>query len=197
MVTVSIQAGGQSSRMGQDKALVELAGKPMIEHVLQKVEGLGDEILITTNNPDQLEYLQLPLYPDPHPGQGALHGLQTALEAAKHETILILACDMPFANPALLDYLLHRSPEADLVIPRRQGYYEPLHAVYGKACLPAITQALEAGQERMISFFPAIEVLTIDEPELDRFDPEGLSFFNVNTPEELERAERLLAARGQ
>src|SRR3989337_991257 len=121
MLTVAVQAGGRSSRMGEDKALLQLDGIPLIERLLQRVSGLGDEILITTNRPQDYQYLGLRMASDPEPGAGALHGLRTALEAARGQTVLVLACDMPFVSRPLLEHMLQLAEAADLVVPRRGG----------------------------------------------------------------------------
>lgn len=194
MITIAIQAGGRSSRMGRDKAHIPLGGKPIIEHLLQRVDGLADEILVTTNNPQAYEYLGLPMVSDIEtPGGGALNGLYTALFYAHGETILVLACDMPFVNRPLLAHMLQHSSQADIVVPHHAGGFEPLHAVYRKrSCLPAIETALAQGEKRMISFFPSVDVLSIKSIDLSRLDPDGLSFFNVNTPEDLAKAEELI-----
>lgn len=199
MLSVVIQAGGESSRMGRDKALVPLAGRPMIEHVLTRVARLGDETLITTNNPDALEYLDLPLVSDEEPGAGALPGLRTALRAAQGDHVLVLACDMPFVNRLLLEYQLTLTPKADVVVPRWQETFQTMHAVYArKKTLHAVEQALAEGERRMISFYPQLKVYSVSPEEIARHDPKGRSFFNVNTPEDLAEAERFLAqARGQ
>ena len=196
MVTIAIQAGGASSRMGRDKGIVPLAGKPMVRHLLDRIEGLGDETLITTNSPQDYRFAGVRLVGDTRPGAGALGGLHTALSAARGETVLVLACDMPLASRPLLEHLLSRAPEADVVIPRREGEYEPLCAVYAKRCLGLVEAALEAGERRMISFFPRVRVVVVEEPEWSVFDPEGLTFFNVNTPQELAEAERRMAGEG-
>jgi molybdopterin-guanine dinucleotide biosynthesis protein A len=194
MITIAIQAGGQSSRMGQDKALIHLAGKPMIEHVLARVRGLGNEVLITTNRPQEYAFLGVRMASDKTQEKGSLVGLHTALAEAKGETVLVLACDMPFVNRQLLEYLLDRAPLADVVVPRSEGNYEPLHAVYNRhSCLPAVCTALAAGEKQVISFFPMVQVLDVEDAELDRLDPERLSFFNINTPEDLAEAECMLS----
>lgn len=196
MISVVIQAGGQSSRMGRDKALVSLAGRPMIAHVLARVAGLGDETLVTTNNPDALEFLELPLVTDEEPGAGALPGLLTALKAARGDTVLIVACDMPFVNRLLLEHLLELSPGADVVVPRWNDVYQTMQAVYGrKKCLKAVEEALEQGEMRMISFYPEVKVRIVPPDEVAEYDPSGRSFFNVNTPEDLAEAERFLNER--
>ena len=194
MLTVAIQAGGQSLRMGSDKGLLPLAGKPLIEHLLARVDGLGDEILITTNQPQRYSYLGVKLVADAVPDAGTLAGLQTALSAAQGASVLVLACDMPFVSRPLLQHLIRLAPQADVVIPQHRGNYEPLHAVYNKYnCLHALEAALEAGEKRVISFFPRVQVAIVGEAELARLDPKGSSFFNINTPEELDQAERMLA----
>lgn len=177
--------------MGRDKGLVPLAGRPMISHVIERTAHLGDDILITTNQPEAYSFLGFPMASDPVPGAGSLAGLHTALQAARGDTVVILACDLPFVSAPLLEHMLRLSSEADVVIPLRDGEYEPLHAVYRRACLAPLESALAAGEKRMISFFPFVRVQPVESDDLDRFDPRGMSFFNVNTPAELEMAERL------
>lgn len=188
-ITIAIQAGGRSSRMGQDKGLALLAGKPMIEHVLARVAGLGQEILITTNNPAGYAYLGLPMAGDAEPGAGALPGLYTALSAARAETVLLLACDMPFVNRALLVYLLSLADQADVIVPYWQDQYQTMHAVYARDPVrAAVAVALARGQKRMIGFYDQVRVRAVAAAEITPFDPDGLTFFNANTPAELAAA---------
>lgn len=196
MRTIAIQAGGQSRRMGRDKALVLLGGQPMIQLVVDRVRDLADEILVTTNHPGEFAFLGVRLVSDTHPGAGALAGLRTALAAARGESVLVLACDLPFVSRPLVEHLWSRSGEADVIVPRRGGEFEPLHAVYARSVLPAVEAALEAGKARMISFFPDVQVLAIEQEELALHDPKGMSFLNVNTPQELIEAEALWAQPG-
>jgi molybdenum cofactor guanylyltransferase len=192
MLTIAIQAGGQSRRMGRDKGLVPLAGRPLIEHLLERVSGMGDEILITTNDPSRYAYLKLPMASDETPGAGALAGLNTALKAARGEHVLVLACDMPFVNVSLLKYMIGLAPAADIVVPTWQEVLQTLHAVYKRQiCLTAVQSALNQSLKRMISFYPEVKVRIVEEFEITRFDPQGMSFYNINTPEELDKAERL------
>lgn len=194
MVTVAIQAGGHSRRMGYDKGLASLAGKSLIQHVLARVVDLGDEVILTASDPESYRFLGLRTVPDAVPGAGTLAGLMTALQAARGDTVLVLACDMPFVSRPLLQHMLALSTRADVVIPRRANEFEPFHAVYSRACIPAIQAALDAGKRRVISFFPDVRVLTVEDPDLTRLDPTGLSFFNVNTADDLAHAERILAS---
>ncbi len=194
MVSVAIQAGGRSERIGRDKALVPLAGRPLIVHILERSAPLGDEVLVTTNSPDAYAFLGVRLVADERPGAGALAGLQTALRAARHDVVLVLACDLPFVCVPLLEHMLGLAAQADAVVPRWRGELEPLHAVYRRTCLPAIDLALAEGRQRMISFLPAIRATIIEEDQVAVFDPLGLTFFNINTPDDLQTAERILAA---
>jgi len=196
MITIAIQAGGRSSRMGRDKALLPLGGKPLIEHVLQRVAGLGDEVLITTNQPDDYAFLGLRMVGDRQPGAGALDGLLTALEAAHGERVLLLACDMPFVSRPLLDHMVGIDSDAEVVIPRRGERLQPLHAIYAASCAASVREALKAGEKRMISFLPSVQTCIVEQEILDQYDPKGLSFFNVNTPDDLEQAEQTLGTLG-
>ena len=172
-----------------------LAGLPLIEHVLRRVEGLGDELLITTNRPEAYAHLDARLVSDSIPGTGPLAGLQTALRAASGEAVLVVACDMPFVERGLLEHMLDMISDADVVIPRKDGLIEPLQAVYARHCLPAVEKAIQQGEQRVVSFFPEVRVLNVEGETLERLDPQGLSFFNINTPEDLKRAEALLRTK--
>jgi molybdenum cofactor guanylyltransferase len=190
-LTVAILAGGKSSRMGTDKAFVSVLGRPLIEHVLAQVAGLGDETLIVTNRPEAYADLGVALFSDLLPDKGALGGLYTALHSASRAHVLCIACDMPFVSRPLVEHLAGLRAEADVVVPRIRGEVEPFRAVYARACLGPVAAALQAGKMRMISFYPQVRVRYVDEAELTRFDPQLISFFNVNTPQELERARQM------
>jgi molybdopterin-guanine dinucleotide biosynthesis protein A len=192
MLSVSVQAGGQSSRMGENKALKPFLGRPLIERVVRRIESAADEILITTNEPGAFDYLGIRQESDLRPGVGPLGGLYTALAAARLPTVAAVACDMPFANAPLLvaSAGILIKDDADVVIAKSPEGYEPLHAVYRRTtCLPAIEAALDSGQLRVISWFSRVRVRHLTDEELDRYDPERLAFLNVNTPEEFARAE--------
>ena len=180
--------------MGADKAFVRVLGRPLIEDILARVAGLGAETIIITNRPDDYRRFGLPLFADVLPDKGALGGIYAALHYSSQPYTLCLACDMPFVVRPLLDYLLSLIPDAnaDAIVPRLAGEAEPFRAIYARAaCLAPIRAALDTGRMRVISFFPAVRVRFVDEPEIDRFDPQHLSFFNVNTPADLEQARRL------
>lgn len=189
MITVSIQAGGRSRRMGGDKGLQILKGKPLVQHVYERVADLADEIILTTNNPQGYAFLGVRMIADEKPGAGALHGLRTALQAAHGEHVLVVACDMPFLQPVLLAHLLENRARADVIVPVAGGYYEPMHAVYARSCLAPISESLAAGDNKVIAFFSQVSVLEIAEADLRALDPDLDSFRNINTQAELRLAE--------
>jgi molybdenum cofactor guanylyltransferase len=193
-LTVAIIAGGKSSRMGTDKSFVPILGMPLIERLLTRVSDLGqDETILITNRPSEYAYLGLPTFGDVLPGKGSLGGIYTALTHSRQFYTLALACDMPFVNPALLRHMitLCQGDQFDVIVPRVEGYPEGLHAVYSKACLQPIRERLDADQLKVIGFYERVRVRYLDEADYQRFDPKGLSFYNVNTPEELAEAQRL------
>lgn len=194
MLSVVIQAGGESRRMGQDKGLVLFLGKPMISRVIQRVAPLADELVVTTNNLDGYRFLGLRLYPDVLPGMGALGGLYTAINAASGDLVAVVACDMPFINVEILTLACERISrlKTDVVIPQTSSGFEPFHAVYRRdGCLEPIRVALEAGERRLISWFPSVTISALNEDELRPYDPFGIAFLNINTPDELREAETL------
>ncbi len=190
MLSLVIQAGGLSRRMGRDKGLVLLNGTPLVEHVINRLEGLANEIIITTNKPKSYQYLNHALASDKNPGAGALTGLHTALKAAHGKHVFVIACDMPLVNRKLVEYIISCSEMADVVIPYFADRYQPLHALYHREnCLPPISQSLAEKQKRMIAFHSLVSIHKISTSQIKSFDPEGQSFENVNTPEELARLE--------
>ncbi len=199
MLTLAIQAGGQSRRMGQDKALLSFLGKPMIARVIERIAPIAGEILVTTNHPEDYQFLGLPLYRDLIPDRGALGGLYTALSVATQPLVAVVACDMPFINYDLLAALRDRLVEtkADIVIPHTGEGLEPFHAIYRReTCLPPLVAAIQADKWRVDSWFAQVKMHTFTLEEIARYDPQLLSFRNVNTPEDLQNAARLAEKLG-
>ena len=194
MLTLAIQAGGKSSRMGQDKALMNFRGVPLVQYVMARLVPLADEIIVTTNAPENYQFLNVPLYPDIRPDRGALGGLYTALASASHDQVAVVACDMPFASYPFFETAskLLVTREADVVIPQTEHGYEPLHALYRREiCLPPIEAALDADKWRVISWFDRVRVHALTIEETAEFNPDGLAFWNLNTPEDFAKAEKL------
>lgn len=193
--SLAIIAGGQSRRMGRDKAFVELGGKALIERVIERSADLGQtETILITNKPTDFAHLSLPMYHDLLPGKGSLGGIYTALVQAQSPDVLALACDMPFVNTELLRYMLDQiRADIDIVVPRVDGYPQGLHAIYKKICIEPIAEQLAADRLKIIRFYDRMRVRYLDETDYAAFDPQGRSFANINTPEELAKAKRLLS----
>lgn len=186
--------------MGQDKGLMPFLGRPLVQRILERLSPLADEVLVTTNHPQDYQFLDIPLIPDLHPGRGALGGLVTALNAAQQPLVAIVACDMPFASPELLSYQsqILQEGKLDAVIPQLEGGAEPFHAVYRRAtCLPPALHALENGRWRANAWYPEVSILFLDQQQILSIDPSELTFLNVNTPGELEAAEKIAKANIQ
>jgi molybdopterin-guanine dinucleotide biosynthesis protein A len=187
-----ILAGGQSQRLGRDKAFLEVNGVPLIQRVTDVLACLSDDLVIVTNAPER--YRQLPgrLVGDVYPGKGALGGIYSGVLTARYHYSLVVACDMPFLNPDLLRYLMSLAEGYDAVIPViGEGMMEAVHAVYSKACLPFVKELLLADELRIVNLFPRVRVRYVQREELLRLDPILRSFLNVNTPADWEMAERL------
>jgi molybdopterin-guanine dinucleotide biosynthesis protein A len=194
MLTISIQAGGQSSRMGEDKALRPFLGRPLIQRVIDRLAPIADEIIVTTNRPEDYSFLNCRLVSDLKPGRGALGGLYTAIFSAANPVVAVIACDMPFASATLIETAsrLLVEEQVDIVIAKSEEGYQPLHAVYRReTCLPVIASAIDADQWKVTAWFPQVNVRVLTHEEIQQADPLGLAFWNVNTPEEFARAEQL------
>ena len=194
-----ILAGGLSRRLGRDKAVEPIGGQPLIQRVIQRVEQVSQEIVVVVADQDRAA--ALPLGPqhrvalDRYPGTGSLGGIYSGLDAASNQWTLVVACDMPFLNLSLFRRMLALREDVDAVVPIVEGRPEPTHALYSKACLPLIEPRLIAGDLKISGFFDQVRVRYLPEEDVAALDPEFLSFFNVNTPEDLERA-LSLAAQG-
>jgi molybdopterin-guanine dinucleotide biosynthesis protein A len=189
-----VLAGGASSRLGTDKAFLLVAGEPLVARTVHKLAALSDDLIVVTNDPAPYEPLALPvrLVPDERPSFGSLMGIYSGLKKARHSLALVVACDMPFLSLPLLRTMLSLAQGYDVVIPAWDGLLEPLHAIYGKTCLPAIARQVERGDRRIVGFFDQVRVLYLDKRTIERGDPLHLSFFNVNTPQDWDRAQELL-----
>ena len=180
--------------MGEDKALKLFLRRPLVQRVIDRVSPIADELIVTTNHPKDYSILQARLVSDLKPDRGALGGLYTAIASAAHPIVAVVACDMPFASIKLIEgmirFLVQR--EADVVIAKSEGGYEPFHAVYRRGtCLPAIESAIDEDLWKVIAWFPKVKVYELTGEELNSLDPDRLAFWNVNTPEEFSQSERI------
>lgn len=179
-----ILAGGKSSRMGSNKALLPYKGGRFIEAIHRQLAEIFDEVLLVTNNPEQYEFLPCRKVPDIFPGAGALAGIHSGLYHSSNPAIFAVACDMPYLNSELIRHLAGRTDAGSVLIPEGPAGLEPLHAVYGRDCLAAIEETLTSGEKRILSFFDRVKTIKIDAEQIAAFDPSFASFSNINTPDE-------------
>ena len=197
MVSIAILAGGKSKRMGQDKAFLNVGKQMVIERVIERVRPLTDDLYISTNTPEAFNRFNLPIVGDIQSDKAALGGIYSAIYAAQHQSVLIVACDMPFLNVNLLNHLIELSSTADVVAPLiNPPQPETMHTVYSKICLPAIEKRLLANKLRIIGFFDDVTVRYVEQKEIAAIDPNLYSFINMNTPQDLERARKLVNVVG-
>jgi molybdopterin-guanine dinucleotide biosynthesis protein A len=193
----AILAGGEARRMGVDKASLNLEGLPLIEHVYARVAPLADRVVTIGGRPG-LAHRGAPWVADRYPGTNSMGGLATALAYAAEVVgpgawILCVACDMPLLDTALLHSLCRRrSNDHRAVVPRARHGFEPLCAVYHTSCLNVLERAMAVGNLAIRSLFQRVPTLVVGQPELRRFDPDLLSFFNVNTPGDMETVRNIL-----
>ncbi len=169
-----------------------MGGRSLIERVIERLSLLGNEIIVVTSSSNQLPDLGVKMVIDSYQGKGNLVGIYSGLKDAASSHALVVGCDMPFLNVALLRHLTTLSPGFDVVIPKVADELEPLHAVYSKNCLAPIEATLGEGKRRIVDFFPTVRVRYVEKAEIERFDPQHLSFFNINSEADLERARMLL-----
>jgi molybdopterin-guanine dinucleotide biosynthesis protein A len=190
-----ILAGGKSLRLGHDKVSERVGNKSLLERVVSRVDSFSKDIIIVTA---EKRTFKLPAKNpkikkacDIIPGQGSLGGIYTGLVKSNSHYNLVLAADMPFLNESLLRYMIEVSDGFDFVLPWVNNLFEPLHAVYSKNCISPIESIFKQGKRVIIELFKYVKVRYIEAEEVDRFDPQHLSFFNINTPEELELARKI------
>lgn len=176
-------AGGKSSRMGTNKALLRFAsGETVIERIVSRIRPLCSELLVVANTPAEYEFLGLPMFPDAYPGASSLGGIYTGLLHAGAKRALVLSCDLPLVDAALLGHLLALPFDYDLLIPFIAGRQQPLHAIYARTCLPAMQAQIESGDLKIVRLIDTLRGRIVTEDDLQ---PEWLtSFKNMNTPED-------------
>jgi molybdenum cofactor guanylyltransferase len=192
IVGAIILSGGQSSRMGTNKALLPISEKPNIERIKDELDKNFDEMILVTNHQEVYDFLKIKMVSDHYPGKGPLAGIHAGLMAASHEVNLVVACDMPFVSAGLGTILVENLREYDAVVPIIGGTKHPLFAVYRKKIVEEIKSCLENNSLRMIHLLDKLNVLYMTEEDLQTFTKESLEqiFFNMNHPEEYEFAKK-------
>ena len=211
-VTGVILAGGQSRRMGQNKALIQLGDDSLIEHVIRRMHLVVEELLLITNTPAEYAHLNVPMYDDIIPDTGALGGIYTGLTHASYDAVVCVGCDNPFLVPNLLTYLVSVLDEYDAVMPytysrnKDIGVRNPSHrdnritlqtlcAAYAKRSLSIIELMLQESELRVHALAERAHIQRVSPEVWQRFDSEGMSFFNINTPEDFEKADSYLRSQ--
>jgi molybdopterin-guanine dinucleotide biosynthesis protein A len=194
-ITCIVLAGGKGLRLGRDKVQETVGNSNLLQRVLSQLATFNREVIIVTASgkslPQFTDYQSFRVVADTYPGKGALGGIYTGLAISNSWYNLIVACDMPFLNPALLRYMIQLSAGFDLVVPRLGELVEPLHAVYAKSCLALVERLLSQDNLEVRALFELVNVRYVEVEEIDRFDPKHLSFFNINTEADLEKAQQL------
>lgn len=198
-ITAVILAGGQSRRLGRDKAVETFAGEPLIRRVIRRASDAVSAPQVVVVVADSARAPALPLDEshqtavDVFPNCGSLGGIYTGLNASATLWSLVTACDMPFLSAPLLANMAALRDGVDAVVPVVDGRPEPTHALYSRRCVPAIESRLRAGQLKISGFFDDVAVRYVPENDIRKFDPDLLSFFNINRPEDLSRALELVS----
>ncbi len=197
-MTGIVLAGGASQRFGRRKAAVQFAGRPLIETVCHKVRSVcTDLVVVSSESSEPFEELDsdVRIVSDLRPGCGPLGGIHTGLHYATSSHALVVACDMPFLSEPLLRHMVELSTHGyDVVIPRIGEFIEPLHAVYARTLLARAEKLIDAGERRVFALLDGAAVHEIDSATIRRFDPEQMSFFNLNTQTDLAQARRFVQA---
>jgi molybdopterin-guanine dinucleotide biosynthesis protein A len=189
-LTAVVLAGGRSERMGTDKTLLDVGGKPLVVRVVEAVGEVCERTLIVTNLPEALAGVALPadvtVLRDEVAYQGPLGGIVTALAEAGSGWLLVAAADMPHVEPQVIRALWELREDADAVVPVSEKGLEPLLALYRvEACLPVARSVLAEGRRRPDAIFPQVRTVHASVGALRAADPELRSFVNVNTPTDL------------
>ncbi len=197
-ITAAVLAGGRSMRMGVDKTLLDVDGRPLVLRVIDAVAEACDEVVVVTNRPEALAEAgvpeDIPVLTDEVAYQGPLGGLATAMASARNEWVLAVAADMPHLSADVVAVLWNARQGADVVVPVSERGPEPLLALYRvEACLPVARDVLETGRRRLVAMFPNLRVAEIPEEALRRVDPDLRSLVNVNTPADLAEARDVAA----
>ena len=195
-VSCIVLAGGQSTRLGRNKLAEIIGGKTLLQRVVDALSLLNSEIIIVAPRPNSLPEIVCNspsrLIRDIHPGKGTLSGIYTGLAFSHSLYNLVVAADMPFLNVNLVQYMLDIAAGVDLVAYREGDRFEPLHAVYSRNCMTGLEVLLKRSPLRIIEILPFVKIRYLALEEIRRFDPQHLSFFNINTEEDLQKARHIV-----
>ncbi|MGQ9546425.1 MAG: molybdenum cofactor guanylyltransferase [Dehalococcoidia bacterium] len=197
-MTSIILAGGKSSRLGGNKALQVIGGRSLVRWVVDRLASLSTEIIIATAHGEAipcLSHAKIKTVADIYVGKGPLAGIHSGLMASSSARAIVVSCDIPFVSVGLLKYMTQICSAFDVVIPRIEDKIEPLCAVYSRSCLAPIQKLLEEDERQIRKLLSMVKVKYVEEDEINNFDPEHLSFFNINNQADLDRARKLAAEK--
>lgn len=189
-MTGIILAGGKNSRISTSKAHIKMGKHTIIEKAVNLFRDIFNEIIIITNKPDDYTNLGVKLASDIIPGKGPLGGIYSGLKLSSNHYNFIVACDMPFLESSIIQYLQRYSNNDlfDVIVPEYNGFIEPLFAIYSRNCIEPIEKNLKNNQLKIRCFFTQVRV---KEVPCNKFNSVEKSFFNINTKEDLHKARRL------
>lgn len=191
-ITGVILAGGKNTRMGANKAFLEIDGIRLIDKTINIYREIFPEIIIVTNDPlSYVEFADAAIVTDIYKDKGPLGGIYTGLFYSKAPDAFVSACDMPYLSKDFISYLINQAGKHDVIVPELTEGYQPLHAVYSRNCLPSIRRLILMDKLKITGFYRDMRVLTISEKEIKLFNPDGLLFRNLNTPEDWRNVKRL------
>ncbi len=190
-----VLAGGASTRMGQPKTLLKLNGVTLVERVVDLLRPYFHQVTLVTDNEDLFNDLPANITRDLFSGQAKnpLRGIHAGLLASGLPYQFVVACDMPFLNLKLINYMGIYAPDYDVVVPRIGSHYQPLHAYYSRSCINIIERQILNRDFKIINFYARLNVKTIGLKEIAQFDPHQESFFNINTRDDFELAKKKMA----
>jgi len=190
-MTGIILAGGKNSRMGTNKAFLEIDGTRLIDKTINIYREIFSEIIIVTNDPlSYIEFNDAAIVTDIYKGKGPLGGIYTGLFYSKNDYTFISACDMPYLNKDFIIYLTEQADKFDIVAPQLSEGFQPLHAIYSRNCLSHIKKLLIADKLKITGFYKEVRLLSIPEEKIIPFNKDGRLFLNFNTPEDLEKEQK-------
>lgn len=200
-VSCIVLAGGKSTRLGRNKLAENIGNRSLLERVVSKLTIFNEEIIVVTAKDSSIPQLnndsKLKIVNDIYPGKGSLGGLYTGLVSSMNLYNLVVACDMPFLNIDLLQYMVSLSGDYDAVLPRvNKSVLEPLHAVYSRNCISPLEALIKENKLSILELFPMIRVRYLDDEEIDWFDPQHRSFFNINTEADLIAGKEIAGKEG-
>jgi molybdopterin-guanine dinucleotide biosynthesis protein A len=198
-ITAFILSGGKSSRMGTNKALLNIGGRSLIQRIVEILESIFSTVVISSNEPQLYKSLEKKIIKDIYPGRGPLSGIHSTLTYSNTEKNLIISCDIPFINKELINYLCNYNSEKVIILPKAEERTQPLCGIYSKKILPEVELLLKESVQKgstlkgsIYELVNRVETEIIDVTEMEFYHPD--LFFNINTPEDYNYAKRILDA---